>query len=307
MKVLITGGAGYVGTSLCDHLDALNAIEEITVYDSLFRNDRRFFFRDAPYQKVKFIHGDILDTEKLRDACQGQDAVIHLAAFVDEPYHHTQHTQYDQVNAYGTLSVVRAIEQARSISKAFYLSSSAVFGFREDIEPHSPAAPINGYGISKHMGERYFGRLQSNQRQVGIARSGQIFGVNRSMRFDSVIHAFLFEALTNGCVQVYGNGEQSRAFVLVDEVASRLSAWLLGTHRDFELKNEVRLWAAFQGQIGEILNWLSEEVPTVEYRYITPNFSMPSQSFTGLARFQSNFLHAVLTQMQKAMSLPPES
>jgi len=290
-----------VGTSLCDHLDALNAIEEITVYDSLFRNDRRFFFRDAPYQKVKFIHGDILDTEKLRDACQDQDAVVHLAAFVDEPYHHTQHTQYDQVNAYGTLSVVRAIEQARSISKAFYLSSSAVFGFREGIEPHSPAAPINGYGISKHMGERYFDRLRSTPCQVGIARSGQIFGVNRSMRFDSVIHAFLFEALTNGCVQVYGNGAQFRTFIHVQDVAKRIGNWLTKSPNPNPLSDEPILWASFQAQISELLQWLATEIPSTENRYLTPSISMPSQSFKKMSKFQpeklDDFLHAMKSKM----------
>lgn len=302
MKVLITGGAGYVGTSLCDQLDALDAIKEITVYDSLFRNDRRFFFRDVPYQKVKFIHGDILDTEQLRGACENQDAVIHLAAFVDEPYHHTQHTQYDQVNAYGTLSVVRAIEQSPSISNAFYLSSSAVFGFQEGIDPLSPAAPQNGYAVSKHLGEKYFARLANSLNRVDIARSGQVYGVNRSMRFDSVIHAFLFEALTNGCVQVYGNGEQFRAFIQVQEVAKRIGNWLIASPDSTHFSTKPHLWASFQAQISELLAWLAAEIPTTEYRYLTPNISMPSQSFEKISKFQQEELHVTLDAMKAKMA-----
>ena len=118
-NIIITGGAGYVGASLCEALNALPEVESIVVYDELIRNDRRFFFgqgENTVLDKVRFVRGDILDTRRLSQACQGMN-VIDLAAFVDEPFTYSQHTQYDQVNAYGALAVTRALEENPEIQR----------------------------------------------------------------------------------------------------------------------------------------------------------------------------------------------
>ena len=72
-NIIITGGAGYVGASLCEALNALSEVESIIVYDELIRNDRRFFFgqgENKVLDKVRFVRGDILDTRRLSQACQ---------------------------------------------------------------------------------------------------------------------------------------------------------------------------------------------------------------------------------------------
>lgn len=278
MKLFITGGAGYVGTALCDALDAVPEIDQITVYDALVHGDRRFFLRQPAYAKVRFIHGDLLDTRRLAEACAGHDVVLHLAAHVQEPYHHSQHVQYDQINGYGTLSLVRALEERPEVRRAIYLSSTAVYGFREGLRADSEPFPQNGYGHSKWLGERYFAQLSTPDRSIHVLRSGQIFGVNRSMRFDTMLHAFLFEALTGGCVRVYGDGEQTRAFVPLQEVVQAVTERILGHHAQ---ESEVRL-AAFQASVGQILGWLTTQNPSLEFRYLTPNAPFPSQRFDDL-------------------------
>ena len=105
-NIIITGGAGYVGASLCEALNASPEVESIVVYDELIRNDRRFFFGSGDstvLEKVRFVRGDILDTRRLSKACRGMNVMIHLAAFVDEPFTYSQHTQYDQSMRTGPL------------------------------------------------------------------------------------------------------------------------------------------------------------------------------------------------------------
>ena len=198
-NIIITGGAGYVGASLCEALNALPEVESIVVYDELIRNDRRFFFgpgENKVLDKVRFVRGDILDTRRLSQACQGMNVMIHLAAFVDEPFTYSQHTQYDQVNAYGALAVTRALEENPEIQRLVHLSSSAVYGFREGIDPADAPNPQNGYALSKRRGEQYLeGFAASSGISFALLRAAHIFGYNRTCRFDTLVHRMAFEAL----------------------------------------------------------------------------------------------------------------
>ena len=275
MNVFITGGAGYIGTALCDALDALPEIDQITVFDALTRGDRRFFLRAQPYRKVRFVHGNVLDGRQVAEASRGHDVVVHLAAFVDEPYHHSQHVQYEQVNGFGTLSVVRALEASPDLKRAIYLSSTAVYGFRANLNAESDPGPENGYGVSKLLGEHYFAQLRHADKEVHVLRSGQVFGPNRSMRFDTVVHAFFFEALTNGRIAVHGDGKQSRAFAALPDVVDALVARVMGAEAP-------ALLASFQATIQELLHWMTGQIPSMEYRYLSPNIALPSQTFQRL-------------------------
>ena len=221
-NIIITGGAGYVGASLCEALNASPEVESIVVYDELIRNDRRFFFGSGDstvLEKVRFVRGDILDTRRLSKACRGMNVMIHLAAFVDEPFTYSQHTQYDQVNAYGALAVTRALEENPGIQRLVHLSSSAVYGFREGIDPADAPNPQNGYALSKRRGEQYLeGFAASSGISFALLRAAHIFGYNRTCRFDTLVHRMAFEALTGGRISLYGSGNQVRPFVALDRV-----------------------------------------------------------------------------------------
>lgn len=305
MKIFITGGAGYLGTALVERLTANPEVERITAYDALTRNDFRFFLQPGEkWDQVQFVRGDILDTHKLEKAMEGHDVVVHLAAYTDSPYHHKQTLLYDQTNAYGTLSVVRAIESTRTVKSAVYTSSAAVYGFRENIDPASPPAPDNGYGTSKFRGESYWKLLNGRIERAPILRLGHVFGPHRSMHFDSVVHAFLFEALTGGVVSVYGDGTQSRAFVSLRQVVDSLvdaavNAGLgLASHPD-----QIQLLAPFQLTINDLLSWLRGHLPQVEYRYHTPSVPLPGQSFTNLPSTASPDLDLCLADFQNLLTL----
>lgn len=300
-NIIITGGAGYVGAALCEALKALPEVESIVVYDELIRNDRRFFFDPGANRvlgKVRFVRGDILDTRRLSKACRGMNVMVHLAAFVDEPFTYSQHTQYDQVNAYGALSVTRALEENQGIQRLVHLSSSAVYGFREGIDPADAPNPQNGYALSKRRGEQYLeGFAASSGIAFSLLRAAHIFGYNRTCRFDTLVHRMAFEALTGGRISLYGSGKQVRPFVALPHVVDVLCQAALGQ------PSEGLLIADFQCELNAMLAWIRSRIPAVEYQYLTPAIEHPSQSFHHLSGIDEHSLDAALEAIRGQLTI----
>jgi len=219
MKVLITGGAGYLGYSLVKQLlEDVEQLHSITIYDNLSRANYSFF-TEAQFNKkpVRFIRGDILDGRTLSAALKDIDCVVHLAAKVRTPFADHEVHLYDQVNHWGSAQLAAAIEQS-SVQKVIYLSSISVYGSSESpvdesVEPN----PQSFYGISKLEGEKQITPLQ-NTRDVYIFRSGNVYGYNPAYRIDAVINKFMFDANFIGRIKINGSGEQHRAFIHVDKI-----------------------------------------------------------------------------------------
>lgn len=227
-RVLITGGAGYIGTALVDALAASGAPMAVTVYDNLSRGHRNFFlgprFPDA--LTVRFVRGDILDTRRLAAAVKDADVVVHLAARASTPFANDDPHLFEQVNHWGSaeLSYLLADSPAHLIA----LSSTSVYGGGPGAVGHgAPTRPQTWYGKSKLRGEQMLARLQ-DQMSVHTLRCGNVYGYSRSMRFDAVVNRFMFEAHHTGRISVHGDGQQGRAFIHVDHVAAVLSRLVLG-------------------------------------------------------------------------------
>lgn len=221
MKILITGGAGYIGYSLVKQLlEDADRVHSVTIFDNLSRKNYAFFTEaQFDHKPVRFIHGDILDGRSLQKALDGIDCVVHLAAKVTTPYADAEAHAFDQVNHWGTAQLVSAIEASPAVRKVIYLSSISVYGSAgvisdETTEPN----PRSFYGISKLDGERQIALL-ARDREVYILRSANVYGYNPSYRIDSVINRFMFNANFIGRIQVHGSGEQYRAFVHVEKIA----------------------------------------------------------------------------------------
>ena len=227
MKVIVTGGAGYIGAELCAMLAKDERVGELVIYDLLERGHYGVFMGPAlGAANVRFVQADVLDSRRLLQEIAGSDVVYHLAAKVTTPFSDASHSQFEQVNHWGTAEVVYAIEEVAPKARVVYLSSASVYGPGKgsDMSEMKPS-PRSAYGHSKLRGEAHLERLGDDQ-EVLILRSGNVYGPGRSIRFDAVINRFLFQAHFQGRVTVRGSGEQQRPFIHVDAVVAALGAAL---------------------------------------------------------------------------------
>lgn len=223
MNILITGGAGYIGSELVKSLTNQHQVQSITVYDNLSRGNYNFFLGEAlPSGKIKFVHGELLDSRKLRKELKSTDIVYHLAAKVTTPFSNIDGHTYEQTNHWGTAELVYALEES-NVGQLIFLSSTGIYGSTktpadELSEPH----PDSFYAISKLRAEQHVQRLQQKMKTY-ILRLGNVYGYSRSMRFDAVINRIMFDAHFSGRITINGTGQQHRSFMHINKVASVLA------------------------------------------------------------------------------------
>ncbi len=224
MKILVIGGAGYIGTSLIEVLSASNDVKGVVIYDNMSRGNYNVFlgekFKNS--DRIEFVEGDILDTRSLKKAMKGVDIVYHLAARVTTPYANLDPHIYEQVNHWGTAEVVSAVEESE-VKQLIYLSSTSVYGASGKMaNEETPLNPKTFYGTSKLRAEQHVNRLVDKGRAI-IIRAGNVYGYSQSMRFDAVINRFAFEANYVNRISIQGSGKQSRAFVHIKAITKVLS------------------------------------------------------------------------------------
>ncbi|MFB6305522.1 MAG: NAD-dependent epimerase/dehydratase family protein, partial [Flavobacteriales bacterium] len=124
MKVLITGGAGYLGTELTRKLDNHPKVEEIIIYDNLSRQNFNLFIGNNKFSngKVRFINGEILDSRSLKKVVEKVDTIYHLAAKVTTPFADQNPHFFEQTNHWGTAELAYAIENS-DVTNVIHLSS----------------------------------------------------------------------------------------------------------------------------------------------------------------------------------------
>jgi nucleoside-diphosphate-sugar epimerase len=208
MKILVTGGAGYVGTSLVPQL--LEAGHHVRVFDNLaFGGDQLLpFFR---YPNFEFIRGDIRNRDEISVAVRGQDAVIHLAAIVGYPACRRDPILAEEVNVQGTKNLASAISSQQLVILG---STGSNYGAVEEIcTEETPLNPLSLYGQTKTMAERY---LLENCSTVAF-RFATAFGVSPRLRLDLLVNDFAYKAVTQQYLVVY-EAQFMRTFIHVRDM-----------------------------------------------------------------------------------------
>jgi UDP-glucose 4-epimerase len=218
VKVLITGGAGFIGSHIAERLIAEGAVVRIVDNLSSGRRENLAGFAD----RVELVCGDIRDAALLARLCEGCDLVYHEAAVVSVPYsvEHPQETH--DVNIQGTLNVLQAARE-RHVRRVVFACSAAVYGEDPELpkrETMAPA-PISPYGVEKIAGEHYlhvFNQLYDVE-TVSL-RYFNVFGPRQDPRspYSGVISIFVDRVLSRQIPSVFGDGEQYRDFVYVSNV-----------------------------------------------------------------------------------------
>ena len=272
MNVLITGGAGYIGTELVHALNENKRVDKIVIYDNLIRGNFNLFLGQSELgNKLRFVKGDILDSRKLKKELEGIDVVYHLAAKVTTPFADHNPHEFDQINNWGTAELTYQIEES-GVSQLIYLSSLSVYGEGSGLrDVSSPLGSKTFYGISKMHGEEHVARLGSENLKVHILRVANVYGYCRSMRFDSVINKFMFEANYSNRIRIFGDGDQRRSFVHVDRLSEYLSG-LVNSDSGAGTYNIVE--SSFS--INEIVHELKGIYPKLDLIYVNQNMKMRS-------------------------------
>lgn len=273
MKILITGGAGYIGSELISILP--EDVGEIIVYDNLSRKNFNFFFGNIKCNKkaIRFVQGDILDARKLNQEMQGVDVVLHLAAKVTTPFANQHSHVFDQVNNWGTSEVVRIAEENK-IKKFIYISSAAVYGTAGDkaeVNEKSQAMPETYYSISKLEGEKHVQRLMGTNIETYILRLGNVYGFSDAIRMDSVINKFMFESNFTNLVRIDGSGDQLRPFIQIDRLVKNIASIVVH-------ESEPGVYNLVENvfSINEIVDTLREIYPSLEMIFVNQNMKMRS-------------------------------
>lgn len=216
MKVLVTGGAGFIGSHIVELL--IEQGDEVTVVDNLSTGDLSHV-----HSKARFIKMDILDKNLMETFQQiSPDVVIHQAAQVDVHKSILDPMSDGIVNAIGTLHVLEAAKQS-SVRKIVYASSCAVYGepIEEPITESHPVAPISVYGASKSLGESYIRMYHRMCRlDYTILRYANVYGPRQGEKGEGGVISIFLRNLAKGVSStIFGDGQQTRDFVYVKDVA----------------------------------------------------------------------------------------
>jgi len=223
-NILITGGAGYIGSVLSRQLlrDGYN----VTVLDKLmFGRDSLMELETFP--NFQFIEGDFFDKDILVKSLSNVDAVVNLAAIVGEPACVCQKEVALQTNYLGAIYVARLCK-ALGIKRFIQASTCSTYGQNEEdsvSKEGSKLFPVDFYGETKIYAERELMKLLDENFNPTILRFSTVYGLSPRMRFDLVVNTFTKKAIKDGEITIFG-GDQWRPLVHVSDVAEAISAVL---------------------------------------------------------------------------------
>lgn len=213
MKILITGGAGFIGSNLAKRL--VNDGHDVVVLDSLLRGNK---LDKETFEKIQFIKGDVRKLDTVINASVGCDLIFHFAAVLGVDIVADNPVETMDVEVIGTRNVVHAAE-ANNIKKIMYASTSGIYGhsaIESALTEEVLVDPRTSYAMAKRYNEIY---LASHYEEKGLdvvsLRFFNVYGWNQDNRM--VIPRFFEQAKTNEKITVFGTGKQTRDFTFIDD------------------------------------------------------------------------------------------
>ena len=222
MKVLVTGGAGFIGKHLVSFL--LKKDHTVTIFDN-FSNSTKESISHFIQMGINVIEGDIINSLDIQDASKNHDIVIHLAAKISVSESIDNPSEVFQVNVDGTKNVLASCEK-NHVKKLIAASSAAVYGEgNQDVNltEETKMNPISPYGESKVMMEEIIRQWKSSYNfNYVILRFFNIYGIGQSSEYAGVITKCLEKIKQKKPIEIFGDGLQTRDFVAIEDVINAI-------------------------------------------------------------------------------------
>ena len=214
MNLIVTGGAGFIGSHLTKYL--IKKGHTVSVIDSLRRGN--FDNLREIKDQIDFQEIDILDYEKMRNIAKNADGIFHQAALGSIPQSFKEPEEYHRVNAIGTENVLKLAKEFGF--KVVYASSSSVYGNQDKfpIKEDAEKKPLNPYGQSKLESEQFAKKYADVGVKVIGLRYFNVFGIGQNPNYAGVVPKFIERLVQHKPPIIYGHGNQLRNFTFVDDV-----------------------------------------------------------------------------------------
>lgn len=219
MRILVTGGAGFIGSNLVEELLKMDEVSFVRVLDNFATGSEKNIFEFYSNPKFEFINGDIRDFDTCLKAMESIDRVCHQAALGSVPRSITDPITSNNVNITGTLNIFTAAKDS-GITKIVYAASSSTYGDSESLPKVEDkiGKPLSPYAVTKYVNELYadvFKRLYDID-IIGL-RYFNVFGPKQNPNgpYAAVIPLFVDAVLNNKSPFINGDGSQSRDFTYV--------------------------------------------------------------------------------------------
>jgi len=204
-KVLVCGGAGYIGGLTCDTL--IREGFEVTVYDNLLYENRYL-------KEMSFIYGDIRDTEKLYTVSKDFDVIVLMAALVGDPACSVDHKLTEEINYKAIKDFCEVVSPNKHL---VFMSTCSVYGAQDGLlNEESSTNPLSSYASTKLQAEKHVLKLGGT-----VFRLGTVFGLGDTysrLRMDLVVNVLTMKAIKDGEITING-GEQWRPIIAVKDIA----------------------------------------------------------------------------------------
>jgi len=229
-RILVTGGAGFIGSHLMDEL--IKEGFEVTVFDDLSTGRIENISHHLEKRKIRFIEGDVRHRKDVEEALDGVEAVFHLAAITSVPYSIRHPKITYEVNVDGTRNLLEACLRS-NVEKFIYLSTCAVYGEPEylPVDEKHPTNPISPYAESKLKAEQTCMEFQEAYGlKTVVLRPFNIYGSRQRNDWYGGVIANFIERLREGKPPlIYGDGKQTRDFIYIDDA---VRAFMMALNND---------------------------------------------------------------------------
>lgn len=255
LKVLVTGGAGFIGSNLVGYISERSPDWSLVVFDDFSSG----LETNIPHGTAETICGTVLDIEELKRISRGVDVIVHLAAIGSVPRSVSSPRPTHDANITGTLNVLEAA-RVNSVRHVIVASSSSVYGAnpslpRDELDWNRPMSP---YAVSKLATEAYANAYSYSYGIKTLAfRFFNVYGPRQRADhpYAAVIPRFISAALDGSPLSIYGDGRQSRDFTYVDSICAAIHR---ACSQQLESSHPVNLAFGTQTTLAELVNLLEK-------------------------------------------------